>query len=376
VSTPASPTRPGIALLTALVVVLLLTMFLSELFFATGLELRSLQSFKDSAHARRLARSVLKATEIGLLQDEVQFFSGYRQLQQVLTLSSLALEGGRLVTLDVAPLDSRFNLNDLAGLQPGKPQDLLRFEVFHNLMAGIMIPPQDPSAPATPLPAARISAIYADLMDWLDTDDLPYTAPDGTPGAEMTSYFATDPEYVPKNQLLDRLEEIRLLRDYPEAHIPWKEIERRFVVRAKSTKNDLYPEKLNANLATRDEIVEYLQARLITTPSVLSDGPIGSIQKEVNKYAENAAEIADAIVPDGQPRPVYTDGAIKNAITAAGLNGNAANQVFTAISQYYRVSIITEVDNIQANLSAVVSVNRNPADRTGKSAEIQQYYLN
>jgi hypothetical protein len=96
----------------------------------------------------------------------------------------------------------------------------------------------------------------------------------------------------------------------------------------------------------------------------------------VNKYAERAAEIANALVPDGQPRPVYTDATIKSAINAAGQNGNAAGQVFSAISQYYQVNITTEVDNIQANLSALVFVTRNPSDRTGKSAEIQQYYLN
>ncbi|HEX7928487.1 MAG TPA: hypothetical protein VF678_12910, partial [bacterium] len=95
-SAPRRTTRPGIALLTALVVVLLLTMFLSELFFATGMELRALESFKDSSQARRLARSVLKATEIGLLQDEAEFFNGYRQLQQVMTLSSVPIESGRL----------------------------------------------------------------------------------------------------------------------------------------------------------------------------------------------------------------------------------------------------------------------------------------
>lgn len=369
-----SAKRPGIALLTALVVVLLLTLFLSELFFATGLELRSLQSFKDSAQAGRLARTTLKATEIGLLQDEVEFFNGYRQLQQLLTLSSLPLEGGLLVTLDIAPLDGRFNLNELAGLQPGKSQDLVRFDVFRNLMATILVPAADPVAPAQPLPDAQISQLYADLVDWLDSDDTPYQAPDGTPGAEVTSYFGVDPEYVPKNGLLDRLEEIRLLKDYPGPRLPWNEMVRRFSVRVKSSKNDLYPEKLNANLATREEIVDYLTARNI--PTTLPDGTLDATRKEINKYAENAEGIANALVPDGQQRPVYTDGAIKSAITAAGFNGNAATQVFSSFSQYYRVSITTEVNGIQANLTAIVYVVRNSTDRTGKSAEVQQYYLN
>lgn len=373
-SRAAPSSRPGIALLTALVVVLLLTLFLSELFFATGLELRSLESFKDSAHARRLARSVLKATEIGLLQDEVDFFASYRQLQRLLTLSSVPLESGRLVTLDITPVDSLFNLNEIAGHQPNSALNRARFGVFHNLMARIPVPAETPGAPAEPPPEAAISGLYAALVDWLDSDDTANGAPNGTPGAEAGAYFGTDPEYAPKNAPLERLEEIRLLRGFEKARLPWPEIEKRFIVRAKSGKNDLFPEKLNVNLASRLEIVEFLEARHLDTS--LQDGSLDSTRKAINAYAERAEDVAAALVPEDGERPVYTAGTIASTLNVAGLNGNTAAQVFSPISQYYRVRIITEVGSIQARLDALVYVNRNASDRTGKSAEVLEYHLN
>jgi type II secretory pathway component PulK len=371
-----STTRPGVALLTALVVVLLLTMFLSELFFATGLELRSLESFKDSAQARRLARSVLKAAEIGLLQDEVEFFSSYRQLQQLMTLSSIPLEGGRLVTLDIVPADSLFNVNELAGLQPEGVQNTARFEVFRNLMAQILVPAEDPSGPSSSVPETLVSQIYAALMDWLDSDDSVASGPDGTPGAEASAYVSEEPEYAPKNGVLDRLQEMRLVRGFREARIPWPEIEKRFIARAKTVNANLYPERLNVNLATREEIVSFLEVHLVENLTV-SNAPQGLIQKEINKYAERRQDIANALVPDGQERPIYTDPQIKSTLTKAGVNGNSeASKLFSSISQYYRVVITTEVGDIQARLTTLVFVNRNASNRTGKTAEVQQYFMN
>lgn len=375
------PRRPGIALLTALVVVLLLTTFLSELFFSTGIELRSLQSFKDSTQARRLARSVLKAALIDLQQDETVFFQGYRQLQQLLTITSIDLESGRLVTLDIAPQDSLYNLNDLAGLQQGKNADLVRFEVFHTLMAQIVIPNDDPTLPGTAVPEDQVSALYASLEDWLDADDIPGQAPDGRPGAESAEYFSREPQYTPKDAPLDRLEELRIMRGFSDLHVPWKEVQKRFAVRPKSTKSgELYSEKLNANVASRQEIVDFLTARRVANLPSITDSQLRADQEKVNQYADQADAVAAALVPDSVAtdpfsRPTYAnDGAIAKALNAAGLNGNAAKIVFTAYSQVYRITVVTEVDRIQATLNAVVSVPRK-ADRTGQGATILQYSI-
>jgi voltage-gated potassium channel Kch len=184
------------------------------------------------------------------------------------------------------------------------------------------------------------------------------------------------PEYAPKYAPLDRLEELRLVLGYEDSHIPWREIEKRFTVRPKATGSSgstLFSERLNVNVASRDDIVEFLLAHQIET--TLEDGSLESTRKEINKYASNAQEIAVALVPDGLTRPTYTDGTIQSTLQGVGVNQRIAPQLFSAISQYYRVNITTEVNNIQSHLSALVHVDRKP-DRTGKSADVQQFDLN
>ena len=46
----------GVAILMSLVVLMLLSMFMSELFFSTGLELRSMTTYRQGQQARRMAR--------------------------------------------------------------------------------------------------------------------------------------------------------------------------------------------------------------------------------------------------------------------------------------------------------------------------------
>ncbi|HEX9841321.1 MAG TPA: hypothetical protein VGC20_01175, partial [bacterium] len=83
----------------SLVVVMLLTFFMSEYFFATGLELRGMTTFKDAQQARMLSRSVFKAVQLALLQDEVTFFEGYREVAALLEFSAVPWNNGLLLAL-------------------------------------------------------------------------------------------------------------------------------------------------------------------------------------------------------------------------------------------------------------------------------------
>ena len=83
--------RPaGIALILALVTVMLLTAYLSEFFFSTGLELRSMRTFKDAARARGMARLAFKAMQAGLMMDEVDFFSNLRDMEKLLAHTAMS----------------------------------------------------------------------------------------------------------------------------------------------------------------------------------------------------------------------------------------------------------------------------------------------
>src|SRR3972149_3181589 len=114
--------RRGIALVMTLVVVLLITPLLAQFGFTTSLELRSLQTQKETMQARALARSAFKAVQGSLLQDESDFLFGYRQLQGGVALSAVPWEEGLLTKLEIEPLDPLFNLNRLAKARGGGPK--------------------------------------------------------------------------------------------------------------------------------------------------------------------------------------------------------------------------------------------------------------
>ena len=101
-ATSQLPARPrGIALLMALAVVMLLTVFMSEYFFATGLELRAMTTYREAQQARSLAKAVFKVVQIGMFQDEVDFFKGYRQVAELLQFAAVPWADGLLISLEV-----------------------------------------------------------------------------------------------------------------------------------------------------------------------------------------------------------------------------------------------------------------------------------
>ncbi len=370
-----APRRSGIALLMALLVVLLLTFFLSELFFATGLEMRSLQAFRDGQQARLLARSALRALELALLQDELDFYSGLTQLQTLVALAGLPLEQGRIVQLEVTPLDALYNLNEIYNIKPGAPLDLLRWELFQKIMGEVTVPQQDPEALPAPLPADQVADFYAALFDWMDTDAVEYTSPAGARGAEQGAYFGGDPELNVKNGMLDRLEEMRLVRGFADLKVPWREMETRFTALPKSTGTDLYPERINVNLASRDEIVRYLNQRKMSQPTLLRDPTLQDVQSAVNQYADKADDIADALVPAEGDRPKLTDATLRQLLRNKGLNDNTARQVFITAGKFYRVRLTADVGGIMARLDATLQVLRKD-DRTGTAVDVLQYAMN
>jgi hypothetical protein len=121
--------RAGIALVVTLVVILLITTLLSQFNYTTAIELRSLQTLKESMQARSLARSAFKAIQVSLLQDESDFLLGYKQLKGVLAVSAVPWEQGLLTALEVEPIDPLLNLNRLHRYQ----DDAEQLELLRNL---------------------------------------------------------------------------------------------------------------------------------------------------------------------------------------------------------------------------------------------------
>ena len=212
--------RPaGIALILALVVVMLLTAFMTEFFFSTGLELRSLRTFKDAAQARSLARLAFKAVQVGMLADELDFFANYRNLEKVLTHAAIPWQEGLLVELKIIPQDGLFNLNELENLRDNTEPDRLRWNLFLNTLADLEVPSELAGLPQEPLAEQALGEIYAALVDWIDGgDNASYQGASGSVGAEQATYLSSEPEVQIKNGQLDRLSEIRLVVTLTQLH--------------------------------------------------------------------------------------------------------------------------------------------------------------
>ena len=375
--------RRGIALVVTLVVILLITMFLSDFSFSTGLELRMLQTERERLQARTLARAAFSALQSSLMQDESEFLAGYRQIQDVLKVAAIPWEEGRLLTLEAEPLDPLFNLNRFYDLRSNVPQMPALIGLFQNVLADVQVQPSGDSPSLEPLAPVQALGLYASLFDWVDPDHVPFTGIAGTAGAEQADYFSGVPAVLVKDKRLDRLSEIRAAKRVAESRIPWRDWETRFTIyERKGLGANLYPGLLNVNWATREQIVAFLKVRSYPNPGALgTDFPV--IQQELNRYAEKAETIAEAIAGETgtaslpfAPRKL-TEKDIRRRLSEACFTTQSKylKQVFSASDEYFRVRIVIAVGESRAQVDAVLRTPRK-ADRTATGAEVLEYTLN
>lgn len=371
--TRRGPARPrGVAILMSLVVLMLLSMFMSEMFFATGLELRSMTTYRQGQQARAMARSVFRVVQIGLLLDEVIFFEGYRKVAQLLENGvSLPWDDGLLISLKIEPQDHLYNLNQRGDIQQGQQNDVARGRLFMNTWGELEVPGELADSPQQPISEEILQGLYAALADWTDKDNEDYIQFPGVLGAEESAYFTTKPEYTLKNGALDRLVEIRLVRGVRESRIPWKDWRKRFTALPRITDSAFYfPEKININIASAEEIREFLTAREVDPESLPTDS-FEDIQKGINKYAQDAERIAEKFAPeDPEERKALTKKELEGAIKELGFTDNYHRLIFSTVNQYYRISLVTEVGGVQGRLEALYQVVRNADTRTGSSPTV------
>jgi hypothetical protein len=374
--TPSTRTRPGIALLLALVIVVVLTAFLSELFLDTGLEVRAIQNSRDATQAQSLARSAFKAVERALKeQSEQDFVTGFRQVEALLKLSPVPFEAGLLTQLRVTSLDGLFNVNALGSIRQNSGQDSQCWALFRNALAAIPIPSEQEGQIAPPLSDNQMLSLYAALVDWIDVDE---NIAQGGRGAEKQMYGSNvRPEYEIKNASLDRLEEMRLIQGFVDTHLPWPELEKRFVALPTSGSTGGCVEKLDVNLASRAQIARYLVERKVEDTAVLDDGTLGPVQKNINALADKADAVAMALAPDGLDRPYFKDvPAIQTALQGAGITAASLGSFLSVCSEYLNVRVAVDVNGVVATLDAQLDVPRNPKCGIASDVKILRYTLN
>ena len=413
---PGSPTsalkatsQRGIALLITLVILALLAVFMTEFSFETKLETRGIQNYQASFKARNAVKSMFKAVLEGLKgQDEVKFFRVY--LKDLLRLGNMSNEISFLnppqparlppgiiadfpevsfYTPYIRPIDHLYNLNRIQtppfrGVDPEAKEDVRLANQFINILLNWNSTTNYQSESSVQsqnfnLLTNDILPIYAAIFDWLDKDEEIYDSSFyGTIGAEKNSYIGVDPYFEIKNGFLDKLSEVQLIRGVKDKSIPlsqWKKGFTTFPVGDKydTTQADFSEIKprININLAKFEEIVEFLK-QFNQDNNYFNQFSTDFYDDNSQEYFIKRKEIASELTR--MPRTKLTRQNIKNKLS--NITKYASSHIyFTANSYWYEIYLKTEIDNVKAEVRAVVSVERDAASGEASNLVIHNFFL-
>ena len=396
-SDPSTPR--GIALLITLVIIALLAVYMTEFSFDTHLETRGIRNFQASFKARNAVKSLFKATLVGLqggLNGEVsekEFFDQINppslRMYSLLTPSKPEkIEGIQLLlpglaqsfpnvsfyTPYIRPIDHLFNLNRInSKIAPEKAKDLILKNEFTNILSKYsktQSTESNQNLSSANLSLESIQTLYASIYDWSDKN------------AEI-DYFDSnieghiqidDTEWEVKDSAFDKLSEIMLLQSklfeegYFEFQIPfdsqktgensWNQNFTVYPVGKKEGQPFGDP-RINVNLGDGDDIQQFLER--------FSNPGVNASDKE-QQYLNRAADIASVLKPDfsqdAQGFKSMND--IKTRLrsdpSTSDLN-DYHNNYFILWSNWYDIHLVTEIENVKAEVRAVVEVKR---DENGK----------
>ena len=393
------PAPRGIALLITLVIIALLAVYMTEFSFDTHLETRGIRNFQASFKARNAVKSLFKATLVGLqggLNGEVSEKNFFDQISppslrmySLLTPSKPEkIEGIQLLlpglaqsfpnvsfyTPYIRPIDHLFNLNRInSKIAPEKAKDLILKNEFTNILSKYsktQSTESNQNLSSANLSLESIQTLYASIYDWSDKN------------AEI-DYFDSnieghiqidDTEWEVKDSAFDKLSEIMLLQSklfeegYFEFQIPfdsqkpgensWNQNFTVYPVGKKEGQPFGDP-RINVNLGDGDDIQQFLER--------FSNPGVNASDKE-QQYLNRAADIASVLKPDfSQDAPGFKSmNDIKTRLrsdpSTSDLN-DYHNNYFILWSNWYDIHLVTEIENVKAEVRAVVEVKR---DENGK----------
>ena len=393
------PAPRGIALLITLVIIALLAVYMTEFSFDTHLETRGIRNFQASFKARNAVKSLFKATLVGLqggLNGEVSEKNFFDQISppslrmySLLTPSKPEkIEGIQLLlpglaqsfpnvsfyTPYIRPIDHLFNLNRInSKIAPEKAKDLILKNEFTNILSKYSKTQSiesNQNQSSANLSLESIQTLYASIYDWSDKN------------AEI-DYFDSnieghiqidDTEWEVKDSAFDKLSEIMLLQSklfeegYFEFQIPYDSQKpgenswnQNFTVYpvGKKEGQPFGDPRINVNLADGDDIQQFLER--------FSNPGVNASDKE-QQYLNRAADIASVLKPDfSQDAPGFKSmNDIKTRLrsdpSTSDLN-DYHNNYFILWSNWYDIHLVTEIENVKAEVRAVVEVKR---DENGK----------
>lgn len=189
-SLPNKNRQEGIALLTAVLIVALVTLLVTQLVSRQGLDIRRTENmiFGDRAYLLSLGAEAWAAQILAHDRRENEIDHLHEDWATV--IPPIAVEGGE-ISGQIADLDGRFNINGLVKEGVASEKDVERFRRLLeklDLDADLVYP----------------------LVDWLDKDSDP-SLPNG---AEDDAYTSLEPPYRAANGLMVSPSELRLVSGY------------------------------------------------------------------------------------------------------------------------------------------------------------------
>ncbi len=393
------PAPRGIALLITLVIIALLAVYMTEFSFDTHLETRGIRNFQASFKARNAVKSLFKATLVGLqggLNGEVSEKNFFDQISppslrmySLLTPSKPEkIEGIQLLlpglaqsfpnvsfyTPYIRPIDHLFNLNRInSKIAPEKAKDLILKNEFTNILSRYsktQSTESNQNLSSANLSLESIQTLYASIYDWSDKN----TEIDYFDSNIEGHIQIDDTEWEVKDSAFDKLSEIMLLQSklfeegYFEFQIPFDSLKpeenswsQNFTVYpvGKKEGQPFGDPRINVNLGDGDDIQQFLER--------FSNPGVNASDKE-QQYLNRAADIASVLKPDFSQDALdfKSMNDIKTRLrsdpSTSDLN-DYHNNYFILWSNWYDIHLVTEIENVKAEVRAVVEVKR---DENGK----------
>ena len=403
--------RGGIALLITLVILALLAVFMTEFSFETKLETRGIQNYQASFKARNAVKSMFKAVLEGLeSNEETKFFRNYvwsllsigksnREISILNPPKPVKLPAGVIsdfpdvtfYTPYIRPIDHLYNLNRIQTppfrtVNPESKSDVHLANQFINILNKWNLSSKSDNRDTLftknmKFDNNEILKLYAAIFDWIDKDSYIYDSSIyGAIGAEKDTYIFSEPQIEIKNGYFDQLSEIMLINIIKEKGIPktfWAESFTTFPVGNKyvsSSNHTSINPRININLATFEEIVEFLEQYDQQTNYFINYSQSNFENNYSQNFYQNRIEIAEELTK--LPRIKLKKNDIKNKLRNITQYYSKGDEYFTPYSYWYEIHLKTEISKVIADLKAIISVERNLDTGRVKEIIIHDFLLN
>ena len=384
---------------------------MTEFSFETKLETRGIQNYQSSFKARNAVKSMFKAVLEGLeSNEEIKFFRQYvknflsignsgRDISILNPPEPFRLPAGVISDFpDVAfyspyirPIDHLYNLNRIQTppfrtVNPESKSDVHLANQFINILSkwNISRKSNDGNSLITSnnkFDNNEIITLYAAIFDWMDKDSNIYDSSIyGAIGAEKDAYIFSEPPIEIKNGYFDQLSEIMLISAIKEKNIPQKFWDKNFTTfpvgnkYVSSSNHTSIKPRININLATFEEIVEFLEQYDQQTNYFINYSQSNFENNYSQNFYQNRIEIAKELTK--LPRIKLKNNDIKNKLRNITQYYSKADEYFTSYSYWYEIHLKTEISKVIADLKAIISVDRNEDTGIAKEIIIHDFLLN